>query len=85
MSKPTFTTTNTVYTSTPRTSDGTWNSSSAIFEMRDIAREEAKAVLDRELDPNLREFLHWVIGNDPHLSAKFVAFLACKRIGARTK
>lgn len=84
MPKTPFHILNTMHNHTQR-SGGAWDSDSAIYEMRSFAREEAKYVLDRELEPDLREFLYWVINNDPHLNAKFAAFRACRRMGVGIK
>lgn len=73
MPKTTFNTTN--------VSDGTWNSNTEVFEMRDIAAAEARYLLEREFPLDIRDFIRWLINNDPDIKAKFIAFMACRRIG----
>lgn len=55
-----------------------WNQ---LADMRDMTMR----TLDREFPPELREFLIWLVNNDAHINAKFMAFMACKRIGVGTK
>jgi hypothetical protein len=88
MPKTTFNATNTVYTvTTPRTATGTFSTAewNQLADMRDIARTNVRDVLDREFPPELREFLIWLVNNDAHINAKFMAFRACKRMGVEIK
>jgi hypothetical protein len=88
MPKPNYNTTNTVYTvTTPSTATGTYATAEwgQLADMRDIARTNVRDVLDREFPPELREFLIWLVNNDAHINAKFMAFRACKRIGVEIK
>lgn len=59
--------------------------SRSYYDLRNAAADEARRILDSELPPEVRDFLCWLIRTDPHMSAKFAAFMACKRIGVDTK
>jgi hypothetical protein len=78
----------TVYTiTTPNTATSAYTTAgwNQLADMRDIARTNVRDVLDREFPPELREFLIWLVNNDAHINAKFMAFKACKRIGVEIK
>jgi hypothetical protein len=78
----------TVYTiTTPSTATSAYTTAewNQLADMRDIARTNVRDVLDREFPPELREFLIWLVNNDAHINAKFMAFRACKRIGVEYK
>jgi hypothetical protein len=75
-------TTDTYTITTPNTATSAFEADwHRLADQRDIAT----SVLNREFPPELREFLIWLVNNDPYISAKFTAFKACVRIGVRTK